>query len=91
MLRKKTFNDMGCCCVADKLCELQHRLDEYDRFMGDLIVTLSKKRRQTTLVHECHEYADWIEEEIDKLLSENQELKAKLHLTGIEFDAGNEK
>lgn len=70
--------------LADKLCELQREICEHERFEGDLLVMLAKRVPQCVIEHNV-ENGDWIWDEVRKLINENKELKAKLHLAGIEF------
>ena len=70
--------------LVDKLCELQREICEHERFEGDLLVMLSKRVPQCVIEHDV-ENGDWIWDEVRKLINENKELKARLHLAGIEF------
>lgn len=71
--------------LADKLCELQREICEHERFLGDLLIMLSKRVPQCVIEHDV-ENGDWIWDEVLKLINENKELKAKLDLAGIKFD-----
>jgi len=59
--------------LVDKVCELQRQIDEYDRFLGDLLIMLNKKEPQTVIKHECGDWADWIWEKVRDLIKENKE------------------
>lgn len=76
--------------LADKLCELQREICEHERFEGDLLIMLSKRVPQCVIEHDV-ENGDWIWDEVRKLINENKELKARLHLAGIKFDTLEEK
>lgn len=60
------------------ICELQRTICEYQRFLGDLLIMLSKRKPQCVLKHDCDEFADWIWDETAKLIKENAELREKL-------------
>lgn len=76
--------------LADKLCELQRKICEHERFEGDLLIMLSKRVPQCVIEHDV-ENGDWIWDEVRKLINENKELKAKLDIAGIKFDTLEEK
>lgn len=72
--------------LVDKLCELQREICEHERFEGDLLIMLAKRVPQCVLKHDV-ENGDWIWDEVRKLINENKELKARLDIAGIKFDA----
>lgn len=76
--------------LVDKLCELQRKICEHERFDGDLLIMLAKRVPQCVIEHDV-ENGDWIWDEVRKLINENKELKAKLDIAGIKFDALEEK
>ena len=59
------------------ICSLQRTICEYQRFLGDLLIMLTKRKPQCVLKHDCDEFADWIWDETKKLIEENAELRAK--------------
>lgn len=59
------------------ICSLQRTICEYERFLGDLLIMLSKRKPQCVLEHDCGEFAGWIWDETAKLIKENAELRAK--------------
>ena len=59
------------------VCSLQRIICEYQRFLGDLLIMLSKRKPQCVVKHDCGEFADWIWDETAKLIKENAELRAK--------------
>ena len=70
--------------MASKICELQQKIDEYNRFLGDLTIMLVKKAPGMWVIEhdvEGDNYMSWILDECEKLLKENdrlaQELKGK--------------
>lgn len=71
--------------LADKLCELQRKICEHERFEGDLLIMLSQRVPQCVIEHDVKN-GDWIWDEVRKLINENKELKAKLDIAGIKFD-----
>lgn len=62
--------------MVDKICELQARIDEYERFLGDLLVMLSRKKSSIVIKHECGDYAGWIWDETERLIKENAALRS---------------
>lgn len=77
--------------LTDKLCELQREICEYERFVSDLVIMLSKGKSITVAKYTCNECASWIWDHVQILIHENKELKAKMALAGIKFDAVDEK
>lgn len=63
------------------ICSLQRTICEYQRFLGDLLIMLSKRKPQCVLKHDCDEFADWIWDETKKLIEENAELRAKCEVS----------
>ena len=72
--------------LVDKVCDLQREICEYDRFIGDLVVMLSKGQPKVVLEHKCHELAGWVWDLVYNLIQDNNELKEKLRLAGIDFE-----
>ena len=64
--------------MVDAICELQRTICEYERFLGDLLIMLSKRKPQCVLEHRCGDFAGWIWDETAKLIRENGELRAKV-------------
>ena len=57
--------------------ELQKKIDEYECFMGDLLIMLNKRKPQFVIKHDAGEFADWIWDEAVKLIKENEDLLKK--------------
>ena len=66
--------------LVDKVCDLQREICEYERFILDLVMMLSKRKSLTVVEHRCHEWAGWVWDKIEGLIQENKDLKAKLAL-----------
>lgn len=67
--------------MASKICELQQKIDEYDRFLGDLTIMLVKKTPGMWVIEhhvEGDNYMSWIWGECEKLLEENDRLAREL-------------
>lgn len=62
----------------EHLLGLQRELDEYQRFCGELIIILSKPDENHTFLKSDITEADFIWEQVWKLIKENKELKEKL-------------
>lgn len=65
--------------VSDAL-RLQSDLDEYRRFIGDLLIMLVKKEPQCVIQHSVprDDMIGWIWDEVHNLIKENKELAQKL-------------
>ena len=63
--------------MVDKICELQSKICEYDRFLGDLLVMLSRRKPHVALAHGCGDLAEWIWDQTAKLVKENEELRKR--------------
>lgn len=63
--------------LVDKLCELQRQICEYERYMGDLLVMLSKEESQCVIQHDGIWEGDWIWDKVKGLIKENKELREK--------------
>lgn len=75
MMKKRVIKKVEKRLIVDKLCELQKKIDEYERFLGDLLVMLSRKKSSVVIKHECGDYAGWIWDETERLIKENAELR----------------
>ena len=67
--------------MASKICELQQKIDEYNRFLGDLTIMLVKKTPGMWVIEhdvEGDNYMSWIWDECEKLLKENDRLAQEL-------------
>ena len=69
--------------VVDKVStalHLQSDLDEYERFLGDLLIMLVKREAQCVIEHSVpgDDKMGWIWNEVRKLIKENKELKEQL-------------
>ena len=67
--------------MASKICELQQKIDEYNRFLGDLTIMLVKKTPGMWVIEhdvEGDNYMSWIWDECKKLLKENDRLAQEL-------------
>lgn len=69
--------------VVDKVSaalRLQSDLDEYQRFLGDLLIMLAKKEPQCVLEHSVpgDDKMGWIWKEVHKLIKENNDLREQL-------------
>ena len=84
-MKKRVVKKLESYGLADKLCELQKKIDEHERFLGDLTVMLAKRVPQCVVQHDVWQ-ADWIWDEVRNLIQENKEMKAKMALAGIEFE-----
>lgn len=67
--------------MASKICELQQKIDEYNRFLGDLTIMLAKRTPNMWCIEhyvEGDNYMSWIWNECVKLLKENDRLAQEL-------------
>lgn len=84
-MKRRTVNKVERRTLVDKVCELQMQIDEYERFLGDVLVMLSKGRSSCVIEHNCGDYAPWIWRRIEELLVENAKLRAKCGSEGADF------
>lgn len=75
MMKNRVIKKVEKRLIVEKVCELQHKIDEYERFLGDLLVMLSRKKSSVVIKHECGDYAWWIWDETERLIKENAELR----------------
>ena len=89
--KNKALLDLSLVCeriainVIDKVSyafHLQRDIDEYERFLGDMLIMLIKGEPQCVIEHSVQgdDKMGWIWDEVRKLIKENKELKAKLAL-----------
>lgn len=69
--------------VVDKVSmalHLQRDIDEYQRYLGDLLVMLAKREPQCVLEHKVpgDDYMPYIWDKIKELINENKEMAQKL-------------
>lgn len=76
-MKKRVIKKVEKRLIVDKLCELQKKIDEYERFMGDLFIMLYKRKPQLVIKHDAGEFADSIWNEVVKLIKENEDLLKK--------------
>lgn len=69
-MQRKEENRGGCQCLVDKVCELQRQICEYERYVKDLAVMLAKGEVLTVVIHEVPYPADWVWDEIEKIIKE---------------------
>lgn len=76
-MKKRIIKKVERRLIVDKICELQERIDEYDRFLGDLLIMLTKRKPQVVIKHYAGCFADMIWDEAANLIKENEELQKK--------------
>lgn len=62
--------------LVDKVCELQHQIDEYQRFCGDLLIMLCTGKASCVLEHDGVFEGKFIWNNVRDLLEKNAELRA---------------
>jgi hypothetical protein len=62
---------------VDGLLELQRKIDEYERFLGDLTVMLMCPEKEHRCIQHNVELGDFIWRKVEELIKENRELKKK--------------
>ena len=67
-----------CLKRVNKICELQERVCEYERFMFDLTVMLAMKKRDLVLPRISDTNAVYVVDRIRQILRENEEMARKL-------------
>lgn len=63
--------------LVDKVCELQRRIYEYERFLADLLLLLCARKTDLQVLKHDVEGADWIWNRVKMLLKENADLREK--------------
>ena len=58
--------------LVDKVCELQREICEYDRFLYDLVIMISRREASTVREHGCHEWAGWIWDHIRDMIENDK-------------------
>jgi hypothetical protein len=76
-MKNRTVKKVERMVLVDKVCELQCKIDEYERFLGDLFIMLKRRMPQTVIKHECGDFAGLIWDETAKLINENSSLAAQ--------------
>lgn len=69
-MKKRVVKKAERVMLVDKVCELQMQIDEYERFIGDLLIMLTKREPQLVLVHKCGDFAGVVWEQTLKLIKE---------------------
>ena len=67
--------------MASKICELQQKIDEYNRFLDDLTIMIAKKNPDMWCVAhgvDGDNYMGWLWDECVKLLKENDRMAQEL-------------
>ena len=55
--------------LVDKVCELQRQLCEYERYINDLAIMLSKREIQSVRKHDVPYPADWVWDKIKSIIN----------------------
>lgn len=63
--------------MVEAVCSLQRQICEYQRFLGDLLIMLSKRKPQIVIKHDCDDFAEWVWDQTAKLIKENEELRKR--------------
>lgn len=61
--------------LVDKVCELQRQIDEYERYMGDILIMLFREEPQKVIEHTGIWEGNTIWNRIKELIAENKALK----------------
>ena len=61
--------------LAEKICELQRQICEYERFVSDLAIMLAKKEVQTVRKHDVPYPADWVWDKIRDMVNAERGIK----------------
>ena len=69
-MRRRVANKVERQSLVDKVCELQRQICEYERYVKDLAVMLAKGEVLTVVKHEVPYPADWVWDEIRKIIKE---------------------
>lgn len=79
-MKKRLVKKVERMALVDKVCELQSYIDEYERYLGDLLIMVLKKAPQSVVEHSVpgDDKMGWIWEKVRDLIEENNELARKL-------------
>ena len=64
--------------IVNRCIDLQEQLDEHRRFLGDLVIILAKPERSHMAIKHDVDKAEFIWDQIYKLINENNDLKERL-------------
>lgn len=80
-MKNRTVKKVERMVLVEKVCELQSGIDEYDRFLGDLMLMLitnnPEHKALASDLAKNHDYANEIWNRVVKLMKENAELREK--------------
>lgn len=80
-MKNRTVKKIERMALVEKVCELQSGIDEYDRFLGDLILMLitnnPEHKALASDLAKNHDYANEIWNRVVKLMKENADLREK--------------
>lgn len=80
-MKRRIENKVERSMMTSKICELQQKIDEYNRFLGDLTIMLVKKAPDMWCVEHDVEgdiSISWVWDKCAELLKENNRLARKL-------------
>lgn len=80
-MKNRTVKKIERMVLVEKVCELQRGIDEYDRFLGDLMLMLitnnPEHKALASDLAKNHDYANEIWNRVVKLMKENADLREK--------------
>ena len=80
-MKKRVVKKVVRMSLVEKVCELQMGIDEYDRFLGDLMLMLiTNNPKHQALASDLplhHDFANEIWTRVIKLMKENADLREK--------------
>jgi hypothetical protein len=68
-------NKTAAFALVDKVCELQRQLCEYERYVNNLAIMLSKGEAQTVRKHDVPYPADWVWDKIRDMVNAKNGIK----------------
>lgn len=63
--------------MVDKVCELQRQVCEYERYVKDLAIMLSKEEAQSVARHDIPYPADWVWDRIRDMINARRGIKVE--------------
>ena len=64
--------------LVDTVLQLQRQIDEYERYLADLLIMMLKGKPQCVLVHTGIFEGELIWDKVKELVEENAELRGKI-------------
>lgn len=78
-MKKRVAKKVERMALVDTVLQLQRQIDEYERYLGDLLIMILKGKEQVSLVHSGIWEGKLIWNKVKELIEENAELREKVN------------